>query len=163
MVGSQDPRIPFIRDPTGSDGSQRSEGSDLRSGFFGSGSRIRIIRKNIPDLGSTDPDLNLNFLGSGSRIRIFYFFLILNHGSHSDLRTGDFSADLGSERILGSGNHWRVDDATPYSNKKDVNQYIFSWLIMARSIPCWKQTFSILPSTGVLSFEFWPTFLLNLI
>ena len=58
MVGSQDPRIPYIWDPIGSGGSQRSEGSDLGFGVF----RIRIQdpdhTANTSDSGSTDPDLN---------------------------------------------------------------------------------------------------------
>ena len=90
-----DGRIPGSADPIspGSDWIRRIpkiRGSDLRSVFF----RIRIPdpdhKKNISDLGSTDPDLNLNFLGSGSRIRIFYFFLISDHGSHSDHRSRRF-------------------------------------------------------------------------
>ena len=72
MVGSQDPRTPYIWDPIGSGESQRSEGSDLGFGFF----RIRIQdpdhTANTSDLGSTDPDLNkssrIRILGSGSYI-----------------------------------------------------------------------------------------------
>ena len=55
---------------------------------IGPGFRIRIIKKYISDLGSTDPDQHSNSVGSGSRIRIFHFFPILDHGSHLDLRTG---------------------------------------------------------------------------
>ena len=73
MSGSQDPRIPNIRDPIGSDGS-----CDPRIGSWDPiNYRIRITDPDLTnissDLGSSDPDLNLNLRGSGSSDPDLYF------------------------------------------------------------------------------------------
>ena len=91
MGGSQDPRIPNIRDPIGS--------YDPGIGSWGPiKHRIRITDPDFnhisSDLGSSDQDLNINLLGCGSSDPDLYFDE--NIGSRITLGSQDPAIFIGS-------------------------------------------------------------------